>query len=238
MQDVAEYYADVTFPEPYSTATYTTEQKEYTAMCESVKKYGGFYIARYEASAEFIEISDEEEEILITSKKGQEPITNIPWGNEMDDVGKSEADGGAVYWSRKMYEASTSVVSTLCYGVQWDAIMKFVEDKDHDIVGNSSGWGNTSDSDTDGAGELHTTGYNPEWAAKNIYDLAGNVSEWTMEPVSFKWLGTDYLTRVVRGGYYGGSGSDFPAALRVFGSAFTPSYTFSYLGFRPALYIK
>ena len=54
------------------------------------------------------------------------------------------------------------------------------------------------------SGTLKTTG---QYTVRNIYDLAGNVYEWTMEK-----YGSDY--RVMRGGFYDISGSDYPASIR------------------------
>ena len=68
------------------------------------------------------------------------------------------------------------------------------------------------------------TGY---YAVKNIYDLGGNVYEWTMEALS-----TDF--RVSRGGNCSVSGSSFPASYRFNGY---PSSVSGLSGFRLALYL-
>ena len=226
--------------EPYSTSSYTAEQTEYAAMCESVETYGGFYIARFEAGYEEsgtnppmtdapVEPETPVEEPTILSKKGVQVITSVPWGESMTDIGEE----GAVYLSKQMYANHESVVSTLCYGVQWDAAMKFVSDV-VDIY-DSTSWGNYSDSE--GGESKKTTGYSSAWQAKNIYDLAGNVWEWTMEPASFEYNSETIPNRAYRGGDCFISGSDSPAAVRVF-SGVGPTGTLSYLGFRPSLYIK
>ena len=126
-----------------------------------------------------------------------------------------------------MYTKSETcgVTSTLCYGVQWDAVMQFLDSsyvkadgKCSSIVSNSTRKGNYS-------GSISTTGY---YAEKNIYDLAGNVYEWTMEAY-------DSSYRVGRGGGYGGYGSRYPASYR---SSFTPDYDYAdTVGFRVALYL-
>ena len=126
-----------------------------------------------------------------------------------------------------MYENHESVVSTLCYGVQWDATMNFVSDSTHNIS-NSTSWGNYSNNTETGHGELQKTGYSENWQAKNIYDLAGNVREWTME-ASF----SDY--RVDRGGYYNSNGSSVPAPYR---DGYGPGNAYGSYGFRPTLYLK
>ena len=72
-----------------------------------------------------------------------------------------------------MYKGSNSLVSTLCYLVQWDAVMNFVDDEDHD-VDDSITWGNYYDYNgevdeskyVEGAGILKTTGFSEYWKAK------------------------------------------------------------------------
>ena len=75
---------------------------------------------------------------------------------------------------------------------------------------------------------LLTTGASEDFKTKNIYDLAGNVNEWTNEA---------YFTtyRVNRGGCYGGPSTYSPASVR---ERYEPYYCSSSIGFRPALYIK
>lgn len=130
-----------------------------------------------------------------------------------------------------MYKDSNSVVSTLVYGVQWDAALNFVSDAEHNIEFAGS-WGNFSNSTGAAAtnsGEAnmnYTTGRNEAWQAKNIYDLAGNMGEWTMEA-------NGKYERISRRGSYATSSSCGPYE-RV-GVDFDWS---GYLGFRVALYIK
>lgn len=164
---------------------------------------------------------------------------------------------GAVYLSKNMYSANEiGATSTLCYGVQWDAIMKFVEDSTHSIT-NSTTWGNyknnawtierttaqytdttnvktgnwtaiTSDkSKTSSASYLLTTGASDTFKVKNIFDLAGNVLEWTME-AHYSAL------RVTRGGNYYGDGSGSPASFR---NTYGPDSSLNGVGFRLALYL-
>ena len=62
---------------------------------------------------------------------------------------------------------------------------------------------------------------------KNIYDLAGNVEEWTSEASS-----SDF---VYRGGSYVNDGSYISVSYRSNHGVF---YTYDFVGFRPRLYIK
>ena len=70
------------------------------------------------------------------------------------------------------------------------------------------------------------TGY---YAKNNIYDLAGNVEEWTMETSSNQ-------IRMYRGGEFTFKGSEYPASVR--NSIIIPSYNGQEVGFRIALYIN
>ena len=76
-------------------------------------------------------------------------------------------------------------------------------------------------------GTGRTAGFNENWKVKNIYDLAGNVWEWTSEAYS--------SISISRGGSYDYGGSDFPVSCRDRDSA---SGANGVTGFRLRLYIK
>ena len=162
--------------EPYSNG-YENEQIEYEAMKNSVLKYNGFYVGRYEAGTTAEGGTGIRGNLII--KQGINVYNNIKWGNSMTDP-----TGGAVEVAKGLYskEKENSVTSTLIYGVQWDAIMTWIDpnyktgscDTNISFVVNSTGKGNYS-------GILSKTGSNKDYVIKNIYDLAGNVNEWTME---------------------------------------------------------
>ncbi len=234
------------YAEPY-TDGYATEVEEYNAMMQSVQKYGGFYIARFEAGDGDATAARTAPTVAhkVVSKKESYIYNYVPWGAAMNDTSATTIDGvanvsGAIELSKNMYKGSTSVVSTLCYGVQWDAALNYVSDKDHDIV-NSGPWGNHLITDGSADSVLYTSGKNEAWKAKNIYDLAGNVQEWTMEKTA--WDDETHIRRMTRGGSY-----DIPYY------AENPSVRFgntvsiltdngvlcaiSQIGFRVALYIK
>ena len=154
--------------------------------------------------------------------------------------------GGAVEISRNFDTANnyTSVTSTLIYGVQWDAIMNFIDPNyitnaeiglpncvSNSFVRNSTGKGNyNEDVNTNSwKGEVTICGSSDSYRVNNIYDLAGNVFEWTMESYSTN-------IRVGRGGNYNALGSVFPSSIR-YGS-FGPESAYGYIGFRVALYVQ
>ena len=127
-----------------------------------------------------------------------------------------------------MYKNSkTTVKSNLCYGFQWDAIMNFIDsnyytntcDK-NSVIEDSSSYGNYNS-------QLNKTASNIGYTQKNIYDLAGNVWEWTME-------GYSGLYRVTRGGSYCMRGDYYLISSE---KEFYPSDYYKELGFRVALWI-
>ena len=173
---------------------------EYKAMIESVSKYGGFYIGRYELSGTVTE----------PTEKPEKTLTKTDWYNLYNACRSSKL------------QASDKVKTQMIWGCQWDVTMNWLISsgaKTSDEVNkDSSSWGNynnTSVKADDGKTELKArgtsawlnTGKTTFTMANNIYDLAGNVWEWTQE--------ADYTSsRADRGGDYVISGSDNPASYR------------------------
>ena len=210
------------------TETETT-QKEAIKMYASVKRNEGFYIARYEAG------NDGNGNVVL--KKGADVYNEISWSANGDEQETTGTTGGAVELSRNFANAKNykTVTSTLIYGVQWDAVMKWMENVNNPngkkYIQDSTGMGWYSDNSGDNPQKTgidigeENRGSNQ---VKKIYDLAGNVFEWTMESYS-----TD--GRVVRGGNYGGTGSNNPASNR---NSRYPSFSDSDIGFRPTLFLN
>ena len=187
---------------------------EYKAMSDSIKKYKGFYIGRYELTGSVDEPTEKAGKVLTaaSSKAGN-------WYN--------------------LYKACQNVVtgkenvkSTMIYGVQWDAVCDWLEQSGFNTDSNSSSWGNYSNSSGNanikGAGSKQDTGFSEYWKANNIYDLAGNYYEWTQEAHS------TYI-RILRGGSYSDSGSVGPASDR---SNVSPYISSSYSSSRATLYMS
>ena len=187
--------------EPYSGG-YTTELSEYVAMKNSVLQYDGFYVGRYEAGCETERNRENQttpQKVLV--KKEINVYNYVPWGNAMDDIGittnhEDDYNGvtGAVELSKNFAKENgyISVTSTLIYGVQWDAIMNFIDS--NYATGSCEADSFVRDSTGSGVytGNLAKTGSNKQYSIKNIYDLAGNANEWTMEAY-------DTSSRVIRG---------------------------------------
>ena len=206
-------------------------KEEAIKMYASVEKNEGFYIARYEAGKEGENV---------VSKKGADVYNKISWSANGDNMQETTGiTGGAVELSRNFANAKNyrTVTSTLIYGVQWDAVMKWMEN-----VSNPKVEGKTYIQDSTGMGWYYdNSGGNPKKTGidigeenrgsnqvKKIYDLAGNVWEWTMESYNAK-------SRVSRGGMYSYTGSGYPASVR---DIYYPSHSVSDVGFRPTLFLN
>ena len=246
------------YTEPYASGygeNGAEEKSDYLKMMQSVQKNKGFYIGRYEAGTTTQRTSSTTGISDVVVKRDAYPYIYVKWGDEMNKIGNV----GAVYLSKHMYDnKDIGATSTLCYGVQWDAAMRFVADSTHS-TSNSTNWGNyknnawniarttakytditkvqtgswtdiTSNKEkTSSESFLLTTGASDSFKAKNIFDLAGNVYEWTMEASTSAY-------RVFRGGSYGDHGSNSPAPYRV-GNLPTYSNNHIFVGFRSALYL-
>ena len=128
-----------------------------------------------------------------------------------------------IYTGNKNTE--TNVKSTLCYGVQWDAVMNFIDS--NYVNGRAEGYVKNSENQGNYTRNIAKTGDQETYAIKNIYDMAGNVYEWTMEAYS-----TD--GRVDRGGNYRDSGDRYPASYRNYT---VPDGSKDDIGFRVTLYL-
>ena len=189
-----------------------------------VVKYGGFYIGRYEAGVPKGETSTSNKTGIPVSKKDATVWTNINYTNA-----KASAES----------MISNEYVQTgLLTGKAWDTTCHWIEDslksinasaslKDSRYYGN---YKNSLSPANENSGTKRTAGFSENWKVKNIYDLAGNVWEWTSEA-----FGSNFI---FRGGSYGVNLSglgDHPVSYRGCDGA---SRTDDDIGFRPRLYIK
>ena len=219
---ITDELAETSTENAYWEDTTTTEYKN---MVTSVTQNKGFYVARYEASAN-------SDSTKAQSKRGATTWESI---SQIDAITKSANYNSALH-------------SHLMYGIEWDSILNWLNgnaiiSKDGqntamglaDIQTNSCRWGNYGTSTGNAAtnkGSPQTTGKSEYWKANNIYDLAGNVYEWTQE----KWsTGT---LRALRGGRYYYNENSYSAALRNSNDASNgASYTYAYIGFRASFYL-
>ncbi len=170
----------------------------------SIQKYGGYYIGRYEVGCDTARTSH-----TTTSEIGkiQSGLNAYNW------VTRDEAKNLA----EKIYTGK----SRLCSSYSCDTALKFIDGEIGTYAVNSVG-------DNCGTNKLENTGYHAE---KNIYDIGGNVREWTTE-VSTYTNGSHPC--VFRGGDYGDIALDYPAAVR---SYRLESFCNSGVGFRCTLYM-
>ncbi len=209
-------------------------------MLKSVYEKEGFYIGRYEVGTTTARASSSATETTPILQKDAYPY-NFVTCKQAQTLAKSLATEGKT--------------SSLMFGIQWDLVMKYVETKGgktQDELKDSTTWGNYSNatfditrgeySATEGLWNqvnakytkptesvILTTGTTNRNSALNIFDLSGNVWEWTLEYTS----GSNGSC-VSIGGAYDNNGKEHSASSRNYGYAVT--FTHPGLGFRPALY--
>jgi len=216
------------------------EAKEFAVMKQSVEKYGGFYIARYEAglpSGKYwntVNYGQNSEQPLDKplSKKGLDAWTNLwdcEWTEEQTtNVYGSWDNPGIAIVARNAYD--TNVKSHLIYDVEWDAALAFISLKDplYPINSVGKGWFKANS-----GSQIQKTGKNTDEnesnMVNNIYDMAGNATEWTMGTYSYS---NKKNYRIIRGGEYSTSTNEAMAA------GYTGNRNKFSAGFRVALYIK
>ena len=182
---------------------------ELLEQLESVKKYGGFYISRYNIS--------KSSEGKPQSVKGVMPWVNI----NFDDAKKIAST----------IEDNEAVKSHLTFGAEYDSVLEwFIKTKVKtlaEIAKDSTEWGNYWDTENSPR-KVVETGSREEWCANNIYDFAGNVNELTQELYQISYC-------VIRGGcYYDGENLCSVACRNVY----NPDDVYFDTGFRATLWIK
>ena len=175
-----------------SSWTSTLYQEEYNKMVKSVSEYGGFYIGRYEMSINATS-KNAESKYGATSANASDTDTNQWYG--LYNKAKTYAPEKN---SDNTENASQKVVSSMIWGSQYDAMLKWMKGNKINVTSSSPtdlSIGNTSRNTTRVTGGANNGQTVSKDKLSNIYDLLGNSREWTQEA-----YGTDY--RVYRGGYY------------------------------------
>ena len=175
---------------------------KFTNVVQSVQKYGGFYVGRYETSLSGT---------TVMSKEGNTPMASINWY-------KMYLYEDSNYASNP-YNKSNSVVSSMVWGSQWDAMLNYIlegtdKEKVTIVTGNHSG-------------TRAVTGAYGSDIMNNIFDLSSNVLEWTQEAYV-------HYYRVRRGGYYNVA-DVYPASYR---NTSLPTGSYGGIGSRLTLYLK
>ena len=190
-------------------------QKDFNNMINSVKKYRGFYIGRYETG-------DLNQEFAVV-RKGNTNIASQTWYTMYKKC-------------KKLKGVNKQVETRMIWGCQWDRTLIWLVESGSksiaEICDDSTSWGNYSNNSEPGAGSIRITGYSETWKANNIYDLAGNVYDWTMEAYS-----TYY--RRLRGGYCNsyGNGDGYPASDRYNGDVYSTD-SINFCGCRSVLWMS
>ena len=194
---------DVVDSDSSNSITISQLETEFNDMITSVEKYGGFYIGRYETG----NLSQEKATVV----KNNTDIGNQTWYS--------------MYKKAKGIAVNNNVTSSMIWGSQWDATMRWMYNSGNEekkkYTYDSRGKGNYSSDSPIATGSIEA------YAVNNIYDMAGNVSDWTIEAYST-------VLRVTRGGNYSDDGSNGPASVR---RSSNPTNSIDNYGFRVALYM-
>ena len=254
IEDDLHTYTDVyrngtSYKDEYYSGVGLTSEEYYSLkkmMLKSVYQNGGFYVGKYETGV--MENPRYKESSSATVMPTDTPVIKqnaYPYNNITCSQAQTLASN----------MESGNHTSSLMFGVQWDLVLKYLETKgtaQADLTTESTSWGNyinnawnitNVDSKyykkpnwTSGAYGakggyavvLLSTGASEEFGKQGIYDLAGNVYEWTLEKTS-----NSGRPCAVRGGDYTCAGGRFPAANRDYYG--TAGYSGNF-GFRVSLF--
>ena len=159
-------------------------KSDHEEMIASLEKYKGFYIGRYELTAN-------------GEKTGatQTCVNGVNWYT--------------LYKNCTTLASGTKVKTRMIWGLQWDATCNWLSNSDPAYsITDSSTWGNYYTNTATGHGSKQNTGFSESWKANNIYDFAGNCWEFIQE------AGSAYGRAYRGGNFNYGTGSDSPASVR------------------------
>ena len=172
-------------------------EKEFNNMVASVEKYGGFYIGRYETG-------DLNQSTPVIRKENSS-IGNQTWYNMYKRCKNIKGE-------------NTNIKTGMIWGNQWDRTLMWLIETGNktkeQIADDSTSWGNYKNSTfeyvrgnggtstkKENNGTIIPTGSSEYTKANNIYDLAGNVWDRTMEAQS------TLKVKVSRGSYWAYNGT-------------------------------
>ena len=198
---------DETFATTYAEVglSETVYEDNKFALLKSIYKNGGFYIGRYETG---YETENGEATRTANGETSQTPVIKAnayPYNYVTMPQAQSLASGMVT---------GTDYTSTLVYGLEWDLTLKYMNVKgganpedlntDSTTIGNyynnthfvtnrkakysldnGSTWIASPYEKAEADEMLLTTGANTTFSKQNIYDLAGNLAEWTYNVVYY-----------------------------------------------------
>ena len=192
--DIKEYIKD------YSSEKYDDIDIS-EKLLTSIYRYGGFWISRYEIGTELIRTEEEEQLSTPLSQPDKYVYNYVTWNQARETVGKMSENE---YKSDLLYGFQWDLV---CKFIEENGYTNQGEKITEEMINNnSSKWGNyysssfridrgkystnygidykqaeTEEIKKEYKNALFTTGASEQNKACNIYDFAGNVSEWTLE---------------------------------------------------------
>lgn len=179
------------------------EQERFKSMVEYLIKYKGFYISRFEVG-NITGLNDKK----AVSKYGENQIAENTWNNMFSICSN-------------MYQFE-NVKTEMMWGCQWNAILIWFYSNE-----STKNYAFSLEQKGNFSGELNYTGENSNYCINNIYDIFGNVAEWTQLS-----LGQKYKYAV--GSSYENKDSNY-----VYEGNFTydPDNSYKFIGTRAVLYL-
>lgn len=200
------------FHDVIECASYFVES--YESMIDSVERYGGFFVGRYELQIDRDAKSDDNPVLGVSVKPDRTPVTHL-----------------ASWWvqygaCRLLGSASTNC--NMMWDSQWDAMCSWVSRAGAKL--------DYSQRRIERYDNIYLSGSNVDDVRNNIFDLDGNAFEFTQGGGVIPYVsGGD--VRSVRGGYYYG-GYVGACAYKSPSSYTGYNYYSDRIGSRPTLYIK
>lgn len=154
-------------------------QEEFNQMVNKVISNKGFWVGRYETS-NMVEDHEKDDTNQIKVIKGIK--TEIPYVNFYRMYAQQKS------YSKLALTNSITTTSSMIWGCQWHQILIWMKDvkninspTEHYIT-NTTGMGKLD-------GENVKTGSSENYKVKNIYDMAGNLGDWTLNQFAYRiWL--------------------------------------------------
>ena len=183
-----------------SSSEYTELKRK---MLKSVYQHGGFYISRYEAGTnvkrnEITSVTD----VIPMSQANQYPLNRVTCSQAQTLANKASTNGYSgsllfgIQWDlvQKYMESKAVAQGTAIGTIQsqlinnstsWgnyrSSIYNIVSNSTQYSTNNGSEWLQAPYNKTSASSVLLSTGANTTFGRQNIFDLAGNVWEWTLE---------------------------------------------------------